>query len=146
MLRFWSFKVKISRNLCLGVKKGSSELTKQERSQTLNPGWARKQHFLILLDFLSSFLNFSPFSSSIWGSRWAGRPSGKALATPLLKKAEREGGLANLKEGVKRGSSMPHISFPHFFRNPLLDRMFRFKDENGQFETYKNATYVNSEL
>ena len=39
--------------------------------------------FLILLDFLSSFLNISPFSSSIWGSGWADRPPGKALATPL---------------------------------------------------------------
>ena len=42
------------------------------------------QFFLILLDFLSSFLNFSSFSSSIWGSGWASRPPGKALATPLV--------------------------------------------------------------
>ena len=67
----------------------------QGRSQTLNPGWARKQHFLnfssILLDFLSSFLNFS---SSIWGSGWAGRPPGKALATPLKCSATNIGQIA----------------------------------------------------
>ena len=64
----------------------------------LTPGWARlkkatfPQFFLILLDFLSSILNFSQFSSSIWGSGWAGCPPGKALAgalaMPLVSRAK----------------------------------------------------------
>ena len=37
------------------------------------------QFFLILLDFLSSFLNLSPFFSSIWGSGWAGLDNIKQL-------------------------------------------------------------------
>ena len=57
----------------------------QGRSQTLNLEWTRKEKiiifFLILLHFKSFFLNFSPFSSSIWSSWWVA--PGKALATPL---------------------------------------------------------------
>ena len=41
-------------------------------SQTLNPGWARKEYFLIFPNSSLPFvLNFNLFSSSIWFSRWA---------------------------------------------------------------------------
>ena len=59
----------------------------QFRSQPHSPAWAR----VPLSSFFSSnfnqfflfFLKLYLFSSSFWPSRWASRPTGKALATPL---------------------------------------------------------------